>query len=414
MANIFEELMLKHQELSDTTLAESLKRKSVKTEAKKINFKKLRVESFKIFEEEDLDKLDQDFATDIDDEKADEDEVVLVIDPELPPEEEVPEDAAEQLVGDYVYKCPVCGANYVCGCDAAETEAIEVDEEGVPVECPVCGDDSEQILVGEIAPVEDVEKTEDEEEMEPVDNEDEKEDAEEEEVEETEEVVEEESFKRRPLVRRPMKTESKSVCPKCGKDPCVCEDKKVEGCDSEKKTESKKKVVKEDFDEDDTTFSDDIELVEPECPECEVEEEVEEEPKVEVNADKVEIVLDDMRFNKLMSKMIRENYKGSPQFKLTKIKSSKNTLTLEYVVRTGKKNIKGQFIAEGFDTKSRTMKLRMRDKGVFTESLTKVPAFIVECVRIRNKIVPTSVRYNFTKKVNESLYRVKGEVKSSK
>lgn len=186
MANIFEELMNHNSSLTESITPTKVT-KSSKCNCKKIGYNRFRVESIKIFEDADFDELDSEFAVDTDDASA-EDEVVLVIDPEIPADDEVPEDAAEQLVGDYVYKCPICGANYVCACDAAETEAIEVDEDGVPTECPICGDDADQILVGEIAPVDEVKDTEEEHEMEPVESE---EDEESEEVEEYDDEGEE-------------------------------------------------------------------------------------------------------------------------------------------------------------------------------------------------------------------------------
>lgn len=185
MASIFEDLMVRKDNKS--TLTESVvKQESVKNpEIKKYSVSKFRLESRKIFEEESLDKLDTEFAKDP--ESEDESEVVLVIDPEVNADEELPEDAAEDAIGDYVYKCPVCGSNYLCNCDASLEEGVEVDEEGVPTECPICGDDTEQILIGEIAPVEDA-PGEEVKEMEPVE-------PEEEETEEESEEVTEESLK---------------------------------------------------------------------------------------------------------------------------------------------------------------------------------------------------------------------------
>ena len=150
MASIFEELMSVNSNLTESV------RPSVhgkKVESKKIPFKNLKVESVKVFEDADFDDLDQQFDAQPTEDNPD--EVVLVIDPEIQSGDEIPEDAAEKMVGDLVYKCPVCGSNYVCGCDPEMQEGIELDDEGVPVECPICGDDAEQILVGEIAPAED-------------------------------------------------------------------------------------------------------------------------------------------------------------------------------------------------------------------------------------------------------------------
>ena len=381
MASIFEELMTQNRQLTESVIRTN--KKSVKIESnapKKINIKKLKFESKRIFEDADFDELDREFA--IDPEEAAEDEVVLVIDPEAPADEEIPEEAAEEMIGDFVYKCPICGANYVCDCDAEKNEALEVDEEGVPVECPICGDDAEQILVGEIAPAEE-QKPEDEHEMPPVEAEEEP--KEEEKVEEKEEEIIEDSVKRTPIVRKESAMRRRPI--------------------RRRRTESRvrrampKRRLREDFEEDAIVF----EPIEP------IEEE---KPAVAIDAEVVNLTIDEHRFESLMRKMIRENFKSTPMFKINNAVVDKGTLRFAYTVTEGKKKARrGLLIAEGYKDNARRFTLSVRDKGVFTESVTKRPAFIVECVKIGKQIVPVSMRYNFTKKVNESLYRISGSVK---
>lgn len=156
--NVFE---LTNAELSkslDKTVTQKKVKESVKKTPKtrrkraleKISANKIRVESLRFAEEADND-TEMDYTP--------EDDVVLVIDPEMDETPETPEDAeaaAEELVGDYVCKCSVCGANYVCDDDTVN-ENLE-SEEG---ECPVCGETGEQILVGEITPSEDEDVAED-------------------------------------------------------------------------------------------------------------------------------------------------------------------------------------------------------------------------------------------------------------
>lgn len=212
MASIFEELMA-----ANAGVPMELESAPQVPNRRKIKANQIKVESKKILEDSDEEILAKEFEVPAEDS----DEVVLVIDPELPSDEEVPEDAAEELVGDLVYKCPVCGSNYVCDCDSEALEGIEVDEDGAPLECPVCGDDADQILVGEIAPVDEVEVSEVE-------------------VDETEvdepEVVDE------------------SLCPDCGKpsDECECTESSCKECD-DKSVASKvrKSVRKMDLEEDD-------------------------------------------------------------------------------------------------------------------------------------------------------------------
>lgn len=355
--NIFEELMT-----GQSILTEGVSRKSRakrKVESKKIPLNKIRVESTKILEDfDDYDELDNEFAKDP--EEVEDGEVVLVIDPEANPNEDIPEDAASEMIGDSVYKCPICGANYVCDCDSV-TEGIKVDEEGVPTECPVCGDDAEQILIGEIAPAEGAGE---EAPVDPVESKD-TEDTFEDEEEDEEDIIE----------------------------------------------DSVKRGIKEGIE--------DIDDIDNECPECDgalkladpvIEEPAK--PAVAVNADNVYIDFDEKKFESIMNGFLRENYKGALAFKVTKGTYRNGVLKLEYIVRSGKKSVKKGVLAfEGYKVgarHSRVLTLSGKDKGAFTESFTRKPAFILECVCVRNKIVPTSLKYNFTKRVNESLYRVQG------
>ncbi len=466
MANIFEELMLSHAKLTESLKAQ---KKQPRCKCKKYSNSKFRVESLRIFEEADPEELDAEFAVDPDEADESEDEVVLIIDPELPTDEEVPEDAAEDLIGDYVYKCPVCGANYVCGCDAVETEAIEVDEEGVPTECPVCGDDSDQILVGEIAPADEAEG-EEEQEMEPVESEDEEEESseettdeggEEEVSEEEEEEITEESLRRRR--RRKMEAaRRRNARNRYGRR------RARESVDVEVKVDEDDNtvVVATDFDDADTydaPYADEAEVYEDEAEIDDVElgdpVEVEESRRrmreararrramanrrirkesvarrpitktttrrpVARNTRAIQeskartrrpatktasrpFTFKEAKFESLMTKMIRENYNTRDAFKVTRAYLSGGKLNLNYTIG----NRRGTFVAEGFDKKATKMKLRVRDRGVFTESYTKTPSFVVECVCVNKAVIPMRIRYNFTKKVKEQLYRIRGEVK---
>lgn len=362
MASIFEEMMTANHDLTESTKKTSSRNTLFKRESRKISCNKLKVESRKFFEENDITDLEKDFEIP----EESQDEVVLVIDPEIRDDEEVPEDAAEELVGDLVYKCPICGSNYVCDCDAeGVVEGVEVDENGAPLECPICGDDADQILVGEIAPAE--EAPGEETELPPQSPED----------EEIPEIDDEEIN---------------------GEIP---EDEPLEDSLSRSQTQ---RTVKEDLD------SLDDEGSEVDEPVLDLDTNSAEEPIVEIKDSDVNLYFDETKLEALMCGIMKENYKGTPQFKVTKIKSSQNSLKIEYVVRNKGKSVKGTLVGEGFNRNSRAMKLSFRDKGAFTESFAKKPSFTVECVRVRRTITPLSVKYDYKTKVNESLYRVKGSV----
>lgn len=379
MNSIFESLLLENHQLSEGADPSKKTRKECKTESKRlIRANHIKLESRRIFEEEEFDDIDDKFdVTPEDAEESEDDEVVLVIDPEAPADEEISDEAVEDMIGDAVYKCPVCGANYLCDCDSTENESVEVDENGVPVECPICGDDSEQILIGEIAPAEEDDEEVEMDSVDPDDSEDEVEEFSEEEVVEDslDKSSDRKESKSSKLSKRSIKENIDEYDDDCG-----------ESCDS--------------------TYA--LTLDEP----GEVEDDQEDDaPEVEIDADNVVINLDDTRLESFMNKVIRENYKQkNASFKVTKAVRRGNTLKLEYVVRNGKSRIKGTMVGEGLNIKSRRMMLKFKDKGAFTESFAKTPSFVVECIRVRNNIIPTSVRYDYKKRVNESLYRVSGKV----
>ena len=516
MASIFEELMAGSKEITlreTPSLRESI---APSQSIKKINVEKLKVESMKILEEEELGALDQGFATSFDANPEDDadkdssDEVVLVIDPELPADEDVPEDAAENLIGDKIYKCPVCGANYACDCDG---KAVEKNEDGTPKECPVCGDDSEQLLVGEIAPAdkdngenvnqepvkEESEDDEDKEEDNKKDDEDEKDDGEDnkKEDEEDDKDLKEESLKEgvddktehkkdpwqtmdyltykcmrkvidekgfdafdsdedfvdevvscveaeweaewedadteeapkesyiRSLVRQDMNTARQIAFRLADKKGMEKGLKKLRQADADKEApaekpnrrpdkdfdwlkKKKEESIKEDDDVEETEVEDTFDFTPEVAPKKDG-------SAVNVDTDTVNIYFDEKKFESLIAQVIKENYKGSPEFKVRRVSAIKDNLRIDYVVRESKSSItRGSMIAEGFTPKARRFTLKFKDKGVFTESFTRKPIMTVECIRIKNNFIPTGLKYDYKTKVNESLYRVVGSVGTEK
>lgn len=541
MASIFEEMMSVNHDLTESAKISRRKNNKVVKESRKISCKKLKVESRKFFEENDITDLEKDFEVPNPEEDT-QDGVVLVIDPEIGDDEEVPEDAAEEMVGDLVYKCPVCGSNYVCDCNAeGMVEGVEVDEEGAPLECPICGDDADQILIGEITPAEDA-PGEEKSEMEPQSVEEPEDGIEDpgESAAEYEslrkslikksrivkESVEEDNYEemlRDPGIVKEIKEQAVEFFEEEGfekgyglpnyldvdgddfKNPYLIaespydtmnfmieegglgmeeflsdilefdiydlddSDELVEKAEEimmsaaqeyisprklhkvfsavlnssgfsetnfEKFIEingaplgiiytggggptfyiydksrikdylssSSKSGVKESYDE----YSDSETPLELEVPSDDNGNE-EKTPQVVVKDSDVNLYFDEAKLEALMCRMMKENYKGAPQFKVNKVTLSGKKLKIEYVVRNRKKSRKGLLVGEGFSRQSRAFKLMLRDKGAFTESFARTPSFTVECVRMRNKIIPTKMNYDFKVKVNESLYRVVSE-----
>lgn len=336
MASIFEALMLQNhnviEESEPVELTESVEPSKVSNpEVKKFNVSKFKFESRRVFESESFDELDKQFA--VDPESEDEGEVVLVIDPEVSTEDDLPEDAAENAIGSYVYKCPVCGSNYLCDCDAELEEAVEVDENGVPTECPICGDDADQILIGEIAPVEGA--GEEVKDLDPVDPEDAKDNPE---------------------------------------DPANDEG-------SEDLEESLKESVNIQVEDDvDATV-----VVTPEATEAPVEctdDTCETVPEV-VETTEDDLDFDEVRFESLVNKNLDNTFKASPKMKVESIKIKGSKLIIEYKMHLDKRTSNGTLHCEGFDINKKIQRITLKDKGIITESVGRESKFEARAM-IRN------------------------------
>lgn len=384
MSSIFEEIMTSNRKITESKIRRP--KKSKKTEGRKINFKHLKVESRKIFEEAEPEELEKEFEVP---EQETPDEVVLVIDPQANSDEEIPEEAAEDMIGDAVYKCPVCGANYVCNCNEDGIyEDVTVDEEGVPTECPICGDDAEQILVGEIAPVD--EATGDDTDLPPQNAEDTENDIDDEDF--ADEVPEDEEFEEESLKKSSRKLARRESAKKSSKNR-----KKCEG------------LLEDDDLNDDLNDAEMILDIPCEGDEC-YEDKDNDAPDIVVTDSDVTFMLDDTKLESMLNRLIRENYKGAPRCKITKVRSNGRTLKIEYVVRCNGKSLKGRLIGEGYAPKSKRFSIAFRNIGKTFESVSKSPIMKVDFVRSGRQIIPTQMDYNYRVKVNESLYRVKGHI----
>lgn len=348
---------------STKTVKESVsKKRSRRIKPFAIPASKLQLESLKRFLE--ADGEEDDITVDVTADYTPEDDVVLVIDPDM---EEVPEDtdaaieAAEDLVGQHVCKCAICGANYVT--DAEITEEVEIEDQ----ECPVCGETGDQIVVGVITPTEEL-SDEDAEDIDDVEVEDEEEvdieDGDEDfEVEEEEDEDFEESVRRSRM--RTMKRRAESVRRTPSRRP------------------SRRPVVTKESKQTDNEYA-----------------------------------FDEVTFNRMLTRFAKENYSNVKSVRISKGSVRGGKLTLEGVVTTTKGSKRPiKFVAENFKPSAR-MSIKFKEIGPFTESVKNREAtFVVECVCKDKKIIPAALRYSYKAKdagIKESknLYSVTGKVLS--
>lgn len=346
------------------SVTESVRRRSHRVRPFDISASKIRFESLSRFLEDD-NQDDSEVTVDY----TPEDDVVLVIDPDM---EEVPdtlEDAeaeAEKLVGQHICKCSICGANYVS--DAQIDEEVEIEDE----ECPVCGEVGDQIVVGVITPSDEL-SDEDEDEISGTDEDEFEED--ETEVEETEdgdfeetdeeetetETEEDEEFGEslgRRHSRRPIRRESAK--------------RRVPA----RHTNSRRSIDTKSYQFDESVL------------------------------------------NRMLTTFAKENYSNVRSVRISNGTVRGNKLTLEGVVSTTKgtkRTIK--LVSDNFrPTAGTTMTLKFREIGPFTESVRNTGySFIVECVKRGTTIIPKALKYSFKAKnagVRESrdTYSVSGRV----
>lgn len=433
------------------SVSESVKRTSKKRTMKenkrvpKISFKKLKLESLKTMTEDE----DFDFTPD--------DEVVLVIDTEM---EEVPESeedavaAAQELVGDTVCKCSVCGANYICTDNVIEEdvdgEVTMVAEEGV---CPICGEEAPQIVVGEIVadveePIEDEEPETDDEEVEETETETETETEDgDEEFDETEFTVDEEeeveegcNRKRRPakkenmrksMTRRPtMRRESMRKPMKRPTRPAA----RMESAERNVRPSVRRPATRRTAE---SAMNRTARPARRPMSRRTAESAVKRPVRRPINRTSrmamenrrrtsgVAYNFNEVALNKLFTKFATENYSNVKTVRFTKGSLNKNgNMTLEGVVTTVKGNKRPiKLVAEGIkNVKNGKAMLKVRENGPFTEAAVKtrnrVP-FVVECAVKGNTVTPVSMKYAFTttesglkeSKGRKGSYKIFGSVK---
>ena len=371
------------------TVKESVKRVGGKyAKTKKISANKLRLESLQYVKEADENDEVIDYTPDED--------VVLVIDPEMdetPEDVEAAEEAAEELVGDYVCKCSICGANYVCDCNDVN-EDLEV-EEG---ECPVCGETGEQIVIGEITPAEAVEDKADEdeegEEEVDVDVDDEASDDDSDidvninidadgdvdEFDDDEDYAESiNRAKRRTSLRRESasKKPARKILPR---KPAMRNESRLSAKRPMNRLSAKRPMSN-----------------------------VSNRRTVESRDSKYS--LDEATLNRMLTKFAKENYDNVRFVKITDGTIKGNSLTLEGTVVTTKGSKRAtRFVCENFKA-DKTFSAKFTENGVFSENvISKGAGFTINFVTKNNTITPVALRYSYNVKENKEAFNVSGKV----
>ena len=381
--NVFQ---LTNQELKKSSETPKTAKKSMKESAPRRSKKarkpfnipcnKIKLESLSRFLEAE-DAEDSEVTSDY----TPDDDVVLVIDPEM---DEVPEDteeakeAAEDLVGQHVCKCAICGANYTT--DADITEELEIED----TECPVCGETGDQIVVGVITPTEEL-SDEDEEDISGEDEDADGEDADFDDAEFDDADFEdeddddfEESVKRsraRTMRRKAESVRTRRPARKSAKRVPVKERKTVLNRKPTKATVSRKPASK--MSESSYQF-------------------------------------DEKSFNRMLTTFAKENYANVKFVRISSGSVRRGRLTLEGTVTTTKGNKRPiKFVCENFKPSSGRMSLKFKEYGPFTESVkTNKASFIVECFMTKGTIVPKILKYDYIAKENKNRYSVSGKVLS--
>lgn len=400
--NVFEMTNTALKSLYDApkkSVKESVKRKkATKKEAvkriPKFASSNIRIESLSFMKEAD----EEEFTFEPDD------EVVVVIDPEMeevPATEEEAQEAADELVGCEICKCSICGANYACDCEETIEEDVDGEVQTVVVDgvCPVCGEEGTQIVVGEIVPVDgevDEEEFVDDEEI--VDDNGDVEITDDEFEFDDEGEIEEES------------------CGKKKKESCS----KKEGCDEEdeKKAQRKENVRRAVKSASIRAKKENASRKPMRKPTRKVmERKAMCRPMNKRVAEKAsrpvrEFKFDEAKLSRLFTKFAKENYSNVASVRFTKGNLRNGKLTLEGVVRTAKGSKRTiKLVSENY--KKTDKRIRFVEYGPFTESVkTNNRSFVVECAYKAGVVTPMSLRYNF--KAVDMTETTKRPVKESK
>lgn len=232
---------------------------------------------------------------------------VEIIDPQADDEM----DLQDSYVGKIIVQCPVCKSLIYKTQD-------EINEEGdEPQNCPYCFSVEKFDLIGKVVPIED--------EMAP-------------------EAVEEEPAAPE-AAEEPVMEGKKDVCPKCGQNPCVCEDKCNECGDQDLKEDLENITIETE----DEVINISAEEKAEECPECAESEEMAEEPAPEADEhEEAEVIapldddeedsmefdeVDEKSFDDFAESLLQSRYSNIVSYKTNKMTESKNSIIAEGYVQ---------------------------------------------------------------------------------
>ena len=145
----------------------------------------------------------------------------------------------------------------------------------------------------------------------------------------------------------------------------------------------------------------------------EIKEEVEVEKEIDSLAEDT-LDLDESTLNRLFTKFARENYENVVNVRINEGKLVNGQLCLEGYVRA-KSGVKRpiKLVSEGLELSNRTTKIKIVEKGPFTESAELKPnrvPFVLECVVDSGTIKFTGLKYNYIVKESKQRFSVSGKV----
>ena len=272
--------------------------------------------------------------------------------------------AAEDLIGQEICKCGICGANYVCSCEDGKDELLVSDEDDFAEielgesllftedadeiaddvddtvenesECPVCGASENQIVVGEIVPIEEI------------------------------------------------------------------------NLDEEPAAEDSEETANDDIADDATDDTNDDTADEAAASE---------EPETADETDDDYLEVDERLVNRLFTKFAKENFENVKSVKFESGKLLGGEIVLEGVVTTKSDKTRDiKLVSTGFKMSESTKVIKMFETGPFTESASvkkdRVP-FVLECSISGKRVNFTGLKYNYNIRESSNLYSVYGKVNLS-